>query len=145
MKKISLLVFPIALFGAAFFLGGCGYQTTNQGTAPASGNSTPQASSSSTTPAANSSDTTNQTAGAVTIQNFAFSPASLTIKKGESVTWTNKDSVSHQIASDQGSAVLFSGPAIPQGQSYSFTFDTAGEFSYHCAIHPSMLGKIIVQ
>ncbi|MFA5872074.1 MAG: cupredoxin family copper-binding protein [Parcubacteria group bacterium] len=82
------------------------------------------------------------TAAAVTIQNFTFSPASLTIKKGETVTWTNEDSVPHQIASDSGA---FQGNSMGKGQSYSFTFNTTGEFDYHCAIHPSMKGKIIVQ
>ncbi|TSA44946.1 hypothetical protein D4R51_02730 [bacterium] len=131
MKKISFLALPLAFLGAAFFLGGCGYQSTSQSTTPATN-------SAATAP----SPTVDQTAGAVTIQNFAFSPASLTIKKGESVTWTNEDSAPHQIASDTNA---FSGNAINKGQTYSFTFNTAGEFDYHCAIHPSMKGKIIVQ
>jgi amicyanin len=144
MKKISLLALPLALLAAVFFLGGCGYQApTNQGTTPASGNTVSRTPS----PASNSavtapSSTTNQTANAVTIQNFAFSPASLTIKKGESVTWTNEDSVPHQIVSDSGA---FQGNTINKGQTYSFTFNTAGQFPYHCSIHPSMKGIVIVQ
>lgn len=131
MKKISFFALPLALLAAAFFLGGCGYQNTSQST-------TPSGSSAQQTP----SPTANQSAGAVTIQNFAFSPASLTINKGEAVTWTNEDSAPHQIASDNN---IFQGSPINKGQTYSFTFSDTGEFSYHCAIHPSMKGKIIVK
>lgn len=137
MKKTYLLVIPLALLAVAFFLGGCSYQS-----ATPSGGSTPKNPSSSSTPATTPSPTTNQTAGAVTIQNFAFSPASLTIKKGESVTWTNQDSAPHQIVSDSGT---FQGNTISQGQTYFFTFDTAGQFPYHCSIHPSMKGTIVVE
>jgi len=147
MKKISLLAFSLALLGAALFLGGCGYQAVNQGTTPASyGGSTPKTTP-ATTPADNSSatapsPTTSQTAGVVTIQNFAFSPASLNIKKGETVTWTNEDSTSHIIASDSNA---FQSGSLAKGQTFSFTFSTAGQFPYHCSIHPSMKAMIIVQ
>jgi len=78
----------------------------------------------------------------VTIQNFAFSPATLTISVGKTVTWTNSDSVTHTIASDDGS--FDSGNIVP-GQTFSRTFSTAGTYAYHCSIHPSMKGAIVVQ
>jgi amicyanin len=145
MKKISLLALPLALLGAVLFLGGCGYQNTSQSTTPATNYSA--ATAPATTPSSNSaatvpSPTTNQAAGAVTIQNFAFSPASLTIKKGETVTWTNQDSAPHQIASDNGK---FQGPSFSKGQTYSFTFNDTGTFPYHCTIHPMMKATIVVQ
>lgn len=77
---------------------------------------------------------------AVHIQNFAFSPATLTVKKGTTVTWTNNDSAPHQIKS-----ATFNSSQLSKGQAYSFTFNDAGVFDYSCAIHPSMLGKIIVE
>lgn len=76
----------------------------------------------------------------VTIQNFAFSPSTLTITKGQTVTWTNEDSVAHQIASD-----TFNSNLMSNGQTFSFTFDTVGTFNYRCSIHPTMTGQIIVQ
>lgn len=79
----------------------------------------------------------------VEIANFAFSPAELTIKTGDSVTWTNKDSAQHKIASDAGSEI--NSDSLSTGQTYSHTFNTAGTFDYHCLIHPSMKAKIIVQ
>lgn len=79
---------------------------------------------------------------AVTIQNFAFSPATLTIKSGTTVTWTNMDSAPHTVTSDSGA---FSSPQLSNGGSFSFTFNTAGTYSYHCSNHPYMKGTITVQ
>jgi plastocyanin len=78
---------------------------------------------------------------AVTIQNFAFSPASVTVPVGSTVTWTNQDAAAHQIASD---TQAFMGNPLGQGSIYSFTFMTRGTFPYHCVIHPSMHGTVTV-
>jgi plastocyanin len=85
---------------------------------------------------------TSTSANAVTIINFAFSPATLTIKAGTSVTWTNKDSVAHTVVSDSG---IFSSGSLATNATYSYTFKTAGTFTYKCSIHPSMTGTITVQ
>lgn len=77
----------------------------------------------------------------VSIANFAFAPAPLTVKKGTKVTWTNQDSVGHTATGDSD------GPAsslLNQGGSYSFTFDTVGTFPYHCSPHPFMKGTVTV-
>ena len=84
-------------------------------------------------------------AGTITIKNFAFTPATLTVKSGTTVTWTNQDGPTHQIASDSGSSVSFSSNPLATGASYQFTFTTPGTYPYHCAIHPSMTGTIVVQ
>ena len=76
----------------------------------------------------------------INIQNFAFSPGALNIKKGTSVTWTNNDSAPHQIKS-----AIFNSNLLSNGQSFTFTFNEIGTFNYSCSIHPSMLGKIIVE
>lgn len=76
----------------------------------------------------------------VTIQNFAFSPASITIKKGDTVNWTNQDGPTHTVT---GSG--FDSGRLAPGKSYSFTFSDAGSFSYQCNIHPSMKGTVVVQ
>ncbi|MEI7434753.1 MAG: cupredoxin family copper-binding protein [Methanomicrobiales archaeon] len=78
----------------------------------------------------------------ITIQNFAFTPASITAPKGTTVTWVNEDSANHQIVSDtQGT---FTSSSLPKGASYSFKFDTPGTYPYHCSLHPSMKGTVIV-
>ena len=78
---------------------------------------------------------------AVTIQNFAFIPASVTVPAGTTVTWTNQDSAPHQVASDTGA---FSSITLGQGGKYSFTFTSPGTYPYHCSIHTFMKGTITV-
>jgi plastocyanin len=77
----------------------------------------------------------------VTIANFAFSPASLAVTAGTTLTWTNNDSTAHDPTADDGS---FHCQPIAPGQSMSFTFSKAGTFAYHCSIHPTMTAKITV-
>jgi len=93
-----------------------------------------------------SASTTNQsqvTTNAVTIQNFAFSPANITVKKNTTVTWTNKDSVAHTVMETDGQTGPNSND-INQGAKYSFTFNTPGTYHYHCSIHPEMVGTVTV-
>jgi plastocyanin len=78
----------------------------------------------------------------VTLTNFAFSPATLTVKVGTTITWTNKDSASHTVISDSG---VFESVNLATNAVFSYTFNSAGTFPYHCSIHPSMKGTVIVQ
>lgn len=82
------------------------------------------------------------TSNQVTIESYSFSPASITVKAGTTVTWTNKDSVSHTVAADQSAGP--SSSLLARGQSYSYTFATAGSYPYHCGIHPGMKGTVTV-
>jgi plastocyanin len=78
---------------------------------------------------------------AVTIDNFAFAPATLTVKVGSTVTWTNRDEEPHTVAAVDGS---FHSPGMGTGATYSHTFPIAGKFDYVCSIHPSMHGTVVV-
>jgi plastocyanin len=78
----------------------------------------------------------------VQIMNFAFNPASVTVKVGDTVTWTNGDSIAHTVTADDGS---FDSGNIDPGKSFTFTFTKAGTFSYHCNIHPNMTAQVTVQ
>jgi plastocyanin len=84
-------------------------------------------------------------AHAITIKNFAFSPSTLTVKAGSTVVWTNEDGAPHQIASDDGAPAPFTSSSLATGASFPFTFTQAGTYPYHCSIHPSMTGTIVVQ
>jgi amicyanin len=79
----------------------------------------------------------------VEISGFAFNPNTLTVKVGDTVTWTNKDSMGHTVTSDSGSEL--SSSTLSNGQTYSHTFSTAGTFAYHCTIHTSMKANIVVE
>lgn len=81
-------------------------------------------------------------AESVTIKDFKFGPDMVTIKAGTTVTWTNQDSTQHTVTADDGS---FDGGPLAQGQTFSHTFDTAGTFTYHCKIHPTMTATVTVQ
>jgi len=94
------------------------------------------------TSSSNSTTNSSVAPNTVAIQNFAFNPATLTVKAGTKVTWTNQDSATHQVVSDTGA---FNSGDLSNGQSFSFTFDKAGSYPYHCAVHPSMTGTIVVQ
>ena len=80
---------------------------------------------------------------AVTIENFLFSPQDLTIEVGDTVTWTNLDDFSHTATSTSGPSAFDSGN-LANGETFSFTFDTAGTYEYFCEIHPNMIGSITV-
>jgi plastocyanin len=78
----------------------------------------------------------------VSIANMSYSPASLTLKKGTKVTWTNNDDVAHTVTADTGNA--FDSGNMDKGKTFSFTFNTAGTFAYHCTYHPNMHGTVTV-
>jgi len=80
-------------------------------------------------------------AGARTLTTTAYSPNPLTISAGTTVTWTNNDSTTHTATSDSG---VFNGTVAPSAQ-YSFTFTNKGTFTYHCSLHPNMVGSVVVQ
>jgi plastocyanin len=85
---------------------------------------------------------TGSTANQVNVANFSFSPATLTVKVGTTVTWKGV-SGSHTVTSDAGAPMTFD-QSISEGGTVTVTFTTAGTYKYHCSIHASMHGTIIV-
>jgi Icc protein len=77
-----------------------------------------------------------------TIDNFAFAPKELTVKAGSTVKWTNKDDTPHTVTSDDGA---FASPVMDTDQKFQFTFQKTGKFPYHCKLHPTMTGVVVVQ
>ncbi len=78
---------------------------------------------------------------AITIANFSFGMASLEVPVGTTVTWTNRDDVPHTVTST--TKVFKSGP-LDTGESFAYTFNTAGTFEYFCSMHARMTGRIVV-
>lgn len=78
----------------------------------------------------------------VEISGFAFEASTITIKVGDTVTWTNHDDSPHSVVADDGS---FKSNSLKNDASFSQTFGTAGTFSYHCGFHASMTGIVIVE
>jgi plastocyanin len=127
-KLLSLAAVVVAVF-AIVMLAGCSASTpaATPATAPA-----PSGSGSTAAPAAAGT--------AVGISNFTFDPVDVTIKAGDTVTWTNNDSVAHTVT-----GTGFDSGSIAAGATYSHKFDTAGTVDYVCSVHPQMTGKITVQ
>ena len=123
MRKSIIGGAAVAALLLALALAGCGGSST-----PAPGGST-----SGGTPA---------TAVQVVLQNIAIQPANVTVAVGGTVTWVNKDSMTHVLTDDGGT--WGSGQLVP-GKSYSYKFTKAGTFPYHCTIHPSMTGQVTVK
>ena len=117
----STMILSLLLFAPAF--AGCAGDTTT-GSDGDSGSTT-------TTPPANAVDIT-----------MEFTPSSLTVSVGDTVTWTNKDTMAHTATADNGT---FDSGNLSPGETFSFTFDTAGTYTYKCNIHSSMTGTIIVE
>ena len=91
-----------------------------------------------------SSDSGSDTpAATVRVENMSYSPASVTIKKGETVEWVFDDNgLPHDVV--ESSAETFKSELLTEG-SYSYTFEEAGTFDYHCTPHPMMLGTVVVE
>lgn len=130
--------FPILLVlvaAGAFALAGCGSKSSSN----ASSSSTP-----ASTPAPASTSTGSASTGgvAVAMKNIAFSPTTVHVKVGEKITWTNQDSVDHNVTSQSGEQIASQN--FGQGGTFSFTPTRAGTIKYVCTIHPGMDGTIVV-
>jgi plastocyanin len=74
---------------------------------------------------------------------FGFSPKTLPVTVGTTVTWKNTTLVAHTVTSDDGAS--FDSGIVPAGGTFTFTFTKAGSFAYHCDIHPYMKATIVVK
>ncbi|HZV78284.1 MAG TPA: cupredoxin family copper-binding protein [Candidatus Binatus sp.] len=92
-------------------------------------------------PAVRADATASPSPALVVIRNYAFMPASITIKTGSTVQWRNDDSASHTATAPDGT---FDSKNLDHGQTYTFTFTKAGTYAYTCSYHPNMTGKIVV-
>ncbi len=131
----ALFISSALLFGCAGNAGNASAQggvSVQTAPAPPSGN-LPAKTSPASAPAANTV--------AVQISGFAFNPANLSVAKGTTITWTNQDSAPHTVTSTSGA---FDSGTLQNGASWGHTFDAPGTYDYHCSIHSSMKGQIIV-
>ena len=109
--------------------------------AVACGSSSPPTSP-SPVPSADGASSVTIPMGAEGLGSRAFNPAEVSVAVGATVSWVNADSVAHTSTSD---SIGWNSGAIAPGRQFSATFPTAGTFPYHCAIHPGMVGSVIVR
>lgn len=78
----------------------------------------------------------------VKIDNFSFTPPTITIPAGTAVRWINHDDIPHNVVSDDKS---FKSKVMDTDEEFTYTFAKPGTYSYFCSIHPKMTGKVVVQ
>jgi len=132
MFSLRLAVVSAFLVSAA----ACSDGSSSQPTSPSPVSAPPPAS----TPGGAASSIVIPT-GAEFLGNRAYSPPDLNVRTGTTVTWTNSDRDSHTTTSD---AAGWNSGTISPGRQFSFTFQSAGEFRYHCSFHPGMTGTVTV-
>ncbi len=81
-------------------------------------------------------------AAEVKIDNFSFTPPTLTVPVGTRVTWTNRDDIPHNVVNDDAT---FKSKVLDTDDQFSFTFSKPGTYSYFCSIHPKMKGTVVVK
>jgi len=96
----------------------------------------------SKSPVAAAASDAKSSARAVMIDNFSFTPATLTVPAGTTVVWTNHDDIPHTVVE---SSQKFKSKALDTDDSFSHTFAVAGTYQYFCGLHPKMVGKIVVE
>jgi plastocyanin len=79
----------------------------------------------------------------IAIENFVFTPATLTVKAGTTVTWVNRDDIPHLVIAAT-SPPAFRSAALDTDDRYAFVFDRPGRYPYFCALHPHMQGTVVV-
>ncbi|HET7827446.1 MAG TPA: cupredoxin domain-containing protein [Candidatus Saccharimonadales bacterium] len=126
---IGIIVAALIVIGGAIALG---HKSNNPNSA---NNTVSNQSSQSNAPAS----------GTINIVNMLFTPSQITVRQGGTVTWTNNDKTTHTVEDDLANVDGPHSGDIAPGQSYSFRFEKTGSFQYHCRIHPSMRGTIVVK
>ena len=144
-RSLYFVATAAAIIAAVFVVAGCGSSSSASNTPP------PAAVASATT---SPGGTSGGGSASVTIQNFAFTPPTLTVSPNTTVTWTNKDSVPHDVTSTDGPSLsanttnTFASGTMNTGQTFTFTFSKAGTYFYECSIHAgeaSMHAKVVVK
>jgi plastocyanin len=95
-----------------------------------------------TSGAASTAAADTKSGSAVTIDNFSFSPATLTVPAGTTVVWTNKDDIPHTVVERNQK---FRSKGLDTDDAYSYTFSEPGTYEYFCGMHPKMVGKVVVE
>jgi plastocyanin len=80
----------------------------------------------------------------VTIDNFSFNPARITVAAGSKVTWSNRDDIPHTVT-DAADPKTFRSPPLDTGDAFSHVFATPGTYRYFCSLHPHMQGTVVVK
>lgn len=141
MKRWLALLF--ACLALALVVAACGNSASDEGEGDAQNTEQPSESGSAGGGGGAEKESKASGGAQVTMKDIKFDPAGVTVKKGDTVTWTNEDTVGHDVTGDG----FKSGPSggLGNGDTYKHTFDKAGKFDYVCTVHPGMEGSVTVK
>lgn len=134
---IVLIVIIVLVVGVGILL----YSNSQNNNSSTNNSSSSSISSDTSLLNISSSSSQSSSKSSILITNRLFSPSSITVPVGTTVTWTNQDSYSHNIVENTGA---FNSGLLSNGSTFSYTFTSAGTFNYNCSIHPDMTGSIVV-
>ena len=140
--RVGLTVLLFAFLAAGLSAVACGGGSSTSNTPTPGTTVAPGATATKPAAAPSSTPGTAPKSASVTIKDFEFTPATITISVGGTVTWTNDGPSTHTATADDGS---FDSGNLAQGKTFSHTFQSAGTFAYHCTPHPFMKATVIVQ
>ena len=142
--RIGLTALLLALIAGSLSMIACGGGSSTSNTPTPRTTVAPGATAtkSAATATPGSTPSTAPKSASVTIKDFEFTPATVTITVGGTVKWTNDGPSAHTVSADDGS---FDSGDLSQGKTFSHTFQSAGTFAYHCGIHPFMKASVVVQ
>ncbi|HWI21094.1 MAG TPA: plastocyanin/azurin family copper-binding protein [Baekduia sp.] len=134
--RLTTTLAATVLATAALVAAGCGDDNDK------SDNSAAPAGKAEPTATATTGDTTAGAGVAISMKDIQFDPKDQTAKVGDKVTWTNDDSVDHNVTATEGED--FKSDNFGNGETFSYTLDKAGTIKYTCTLHPGMDGTLTV-
>ena len=144
MKKsvaaVLVAVAAVLVIGFIVFAG----QDEAEAPGPAAGSASQEAADAPSESSTGDENPGSATPDSIVIKDYAFAPATITVKAGTTVTWTNQDADRHDITPDQETADFKASELLARGESYSVTFTTPGTYTYYCSPHPYMTGTVEV-
>lgn len=143
MHRLRILTLLLACLALTAFAAGCGSDSNDSSSSSSSSDAAPAAADTSSTESTPSS-AAEDSGGEVEIkmQNIAFTPKDVTAKVGQTIKWSNEDSVEHDVKATAGED--FKSDLFGKGGDFSYKLDKAGTIKYVCTVHPGMEGTIIV-
>ena len=134
------LILTVVILTGLIIMAGCG--AASQETPQSPGTEAPETSPG--LPVSPSGTTSSPTSVTIELEiaNFAFSPETITVAMGTTVTWYNNDSAPHTVTTREP---LFNSGRLSRNETFSYVFEQRGTFEYYCSIHPYMAGKVIVE
>jgi plastocyanin len=137
-KIIFISIFAVSLLAVLAAFSGCA--SSGQAASTSAAGQTTAAATTAAGPIV-TLETNPASKNEILIESNSFKPDNITIKAGDTITWTNKDSYNHTVT---GNNAEFDSGNIASGAKFSFTFSKEGSYKYHCSIHTSMTGTITV-